>query len=429
MTALRIALCALLMLLLTACGGGGGGTVASTSGIAGNAGLSNPPTGSNVVPVSVDAGDAAIEPSGAFYPDVPYTTVKVCVPGTSHCATIDHVEVDTGSSGLRLMAASLGTLGSELPAESSGSQQFAECLPFVESYSWGSVRTVDLYVGGETAHAVPVQIIGDATYSVPAACSSSGLTASNTPQSFGANGLIGIGNLAYDCGADCASSSQSGYYYLCTPGAAGSCTEATAPLADQLPNPITRFEADSSGIADNNGSLITLPALPVAGADTASGVLVFGIGTRANNGLGSATVHLLDALGNMQTTYKGTDYSASYVDSGTGDLEIPDDSIPACARSSSAYGYSCPATTLDLQATVQGSNTNVISTVNFTAANAAQLFNNNPSYAAFGDLADTQPPEGDSFAWGLPFFFGRTVYNSIEGQTVAGQGSSAFLAF
>ena len=34
-----------------------------------------------------------------------YTTVTVCAPGsTSNCQTIDHIQVDTGSSGLRILS-------------------------------------------------------------------------------------------------------------------------------------------------------------------------------------------------------------------------------------------------------------------------------------------------------------------------------------
>ena len=63
----------------------------------------------------------------------------------------------------------------------------------------------------------------------------------------------------------------------------------------------------------------------------------------------------------------------------------------------------------------------------FSVANADQLLNNNPTFFAFNNVAG---PNGDptSFAWGMPFFFGRTVYTAIEGRsTPAGQGP--FFAF
>ena len=39
-----------------------------------------------------------------------FATVVVCSPGTSNCVTIDHVQVDTGSTGLRVPATLLSTL-------------------------------------------------------------------------------------------------------------------------------------------------------------------------------------------------------------------------------------------------------------------------------------------------------------------------------
>lgn len=43
------------------------------------------------------------------------TSVTVCVPGTSNCVTIDNVQVDTGSQGLRVLASQLPA-SLELPA-------------------------------------------------------------------------------------------------------------------------------------------------------------------------------------------------------------------------------------------------------------------------------------------------------------------------
>jgi hypothetical protein len=60
--------------------------------------------------------------------------------------------------------------------------------------------------------------------------------------------------------------------------------------------------------------------------------------------------------------------------------------------------------------------------VNFAVANADQIFNANPSFNAFNDLA-VPSGDGTTFAWGLPFFYGRTVFTAIEGRnTPAGMG-------
>src|SRR5258708_37366610 len=54
-------------------------------------------SGQNVAPIVVNAGPANNYANGAF------TSVTLCVPGTSTCQTIDGVLVDTGASGLRLV--------------------------------------------------------------------------------------------------------------------------------------------------------------------------------------------------------------------------------------------------------------------------------------------------------------------------------------
>jgi hypothetical protein len=65
--------------------------------------------------------------------------------------------------------------------------------------------------------------------------------------------------------------------------------------------------------------------------------------------------------------------------------------------------------------------------VSFSVANADQLFAANPSFNAFNNLA---VPSGDTttFAWGLPFFFGRNVYTAIEGRSTPG-GAGPYFAF
>ncbi|MGA7321505.1 MAG: DUF3443 family protein, partial [Candidatus Sulfotelmatobacter sp.] len=90
-------------------------------------------SGANVAPISVNGG-----PSGN-YPDAGFTSVTVCVPGTTTCQTIDGVLVDTGSSGLRILSSAL-TLS--LPQQNaSDGNPVVECLPFVSGYTWGPVQT------------------------------------------------------------------------------------------------------------------------------------------------------------------------------------------------------------------------------------------------------------------------------------------------
>jgi hypothetical protein len=85
--------CFVLALCVSAASCGGGDTVSSNGGGGGVA------AANNVVDVAVTSG-----PSGANSINVLYTTVTVCLPGTSTCQTIDNIQVDTGSYGLRILA-------------------------------------------------------------------------------------------------------------------------------------------------------------------------------------------------------------------------------------------------------------------------------------------------------------------------------------
>src|SRR4029077_10019456 len=92
-------------------------------------------SGQNVAPITVNAGPAGNYANGAF------TSVTVCVPGSSTCQTIDGVLVDTGSTGLRLLSSALTI---KLTQQETGTgNPVVECLPFLGSYTWGPVQTAD----------------------------------------------------------------------------------------------------------------------------------------------------------------------------------------------------------------------------------------------------------------------------------------------
>ncbi|MDY7573075.1 DUF3443 family protein [Actimicrobium sp. CCI2.3] len=52
-------------------------------------------------------------------------------------------------------------------------------------------------------------------------------------------------------------------------------------------------------------------------------------------------------------------------------------------------------------------------------ANAHTLFANNPTYSVSAFLAGLNS-DSISFDWGLPFFYGRSVYTAIESKGVSG---------
>jgi hypothetical protein len=390
---------------MVSCGGGGGDLGSSGSG----PGTTAP--ANNVVSVTVSGG-----PSNNAL-NVLYTTVTLCLPGTSTCQTIDNIQVDTGSYGLRILAPVL-TLTFQPEALSNGSA-LVECTSFVDGYSWGPVAVADLQISGESASSVPVQIIGDSRYpSVPADCSGSAPMEEDTVAAFGANGIIGIGPFPSDCGEFCAESvPEPAIYYACS--TESNCTATTVPEASQVPNPVTLFTTD------NNGSIITLPSAPSAGTTTLTGSLIFGIDTESNNASGTETVVPIATSGSnagfITTVFSGTTYAESFVDSGSNGYFFTDSSLTTCTDSGFTDFY-CPSSTASLSGELQlASGT---STVDFDVASAEQI---NATYFVYPGLGGTNPT-ADSFDWGLPFYFGRRVATAIDGYTTSA-GSGPYIAY
>jgi len=346
-----------------------------------------------------------------------FASATLCVPGTTSCQTFDHLLVDTGSYGVRVLESEL-TL--DLPAVASASgQPLAECVPFVDSTTWGPVRMADVKLGGELAANLPIQVIGENTFAKPASCTGS---AANDFQTLGANGFLGVGIYKQDCGAPCAEPPSSrlnpGTYYACSP--TQSCAIAAVPLSQQVANPVAAFPVD------NNGVIIQLPSVSAAGAPSVAGLLTFGIGTQANNGLGSATVLAPDMQGYVTTTFPigGTPYEST-IDSGSNFLFFLDSAatgLKMCTGGLSSF-Y-CPTSTANLSATLSSIN-GASTTIGFSVANLSKL---SASAFALSDVAGPMPrfpydTTVPAFDWGLPFFFGRSVYTAIEEQnTPAGVG-------
>jgi len=398
--------------LIQGCGGGGGGGGNGSSSSTVTPGTNAiAPAGSNVQPISVDAGLGGTV-------NLAFTSVTLCAPGSSaNCQTIDHVLIDTGSSGLRIMSSALGASLSLRQQTDASGNPVVECAHFADGYSWGPVKLADLKIAGEQANSLPIQVIGDPNFSAaPSKCSSTG-PSKNSVQELRANGILGLAIFRQDCGNACAFNGNPGIYYTCP---ASGCQQAAMPLAMQLQNPVSMFAVN------NNGVIIELPSVPAAGAASVSGSLVFGIGTQANNGIGTATVIGVDSnTANFTTIYNGTSYSSSFIDSGSNAFFFADAGMPVCTDPSAA-GFYCPLATKNLFATIQGRNGRSAS-VDFSVANAVTLVTSNPGFAAFGNLA-APPLGGTSFDWGFPFFYGRKVYTAIEGASTPG-GPGPYVAF
>jgi hypothetical protein len=395
------------LIVVASCGGSSSSSSSSTSS-------SPPPTVSNSVDVEVNLGPTDDYVNGLF------TSVQVCAPGsTTNCVTVPDVLVDTGSSGLRLLSGALGGLSLPAVTDSSGND-VQECVQFISlAYIWGPVAQADIHLSGETASSAAIHIISESPqYGVPASCLTLGTNGAvdyNSLSALGANGILGVANYAQDCAIPGCNeaSNEVPQYYVCP---SGNCQFATFSSSGIVTNPVSLFSQD------NNGVLISLPTIPAVGQQTASGLLIFGIGTQSNNALGSATIYLVDAYSDFTTTYNGTQYSNSFIDSGSNALYFLDYATLGTIECTDSFGnpagFYCPPSTLNFTVTNSGTN-GTSGSVSFSIANAANLFSNT-TFAAFNDLGGDSgtSPSTDYFDFGVPFFFGRNVFTGIAGTTV-----------
>jgi hypothetical protein len=412
-----------LSVFLAACGGGGGdsgnssvssgGSSGSGSGSGGSGSGGNVGGTPNAQPIASTAANTVpitVGPGAQNFVNIPNVTVTVCAPGTSVCQTIDNIQVDTGSYGLRLASDAAAQIITNLPInQSTSGGQLAQCTQFADGFTWGTVRTADVKIGGETASAIPIQIVGDlANSTVPASGCINGSNESTSRQ-LGANGILGVGVSATDCGAACANAATSNYY-SCPSGT--NCSQTAVAVANQVVNPVTKFAVD------NNGVIVQLPPVASAAASV-TGTLVFGIGTQSNNTLTGATSFKSSAFGNLSGSYKGASVT-TIVDSGSNGLFFNDTSLPNCTTSFT--DFYCPASSTALSSTVIGQD-GTSATVNFTVANAKTLAGSGTNYALNG-LAGNIGSFPTLFDFGLPFFFGRHVYFGF-----GNNGNAPFVAF
>jgi hypothetical protein len=422
---------------------------------------------------------------------------------------------------LRLLKSSLVTPGGvslALPAQTlPANAQFntpagtsLECYPFVLGGLWGPVATADVHIAGETASAIPIQLIDDPVNATPeqkkdcisaaggqptldaciaqggtlATCTNSSSAAIkflySTAASLQANGILGIGMMPYDCGPTCTLAPQSlsslppGFhiqYYVCPDLLAVNCQPGVVATDMQVQNPVVHFVPDDGnldygGQPDNNGTIITMPDPSPIGAGVAKGRLVFGIETRSNNKIDSRATRIIAGAPWLVTASDGTtspaatcpsdtcplnpgylyftttvgsiSYLDSYIDSGSNAYFFTDSSIPSCTGQTGAAtlgAWYCPPGTneLALSATLSDdrSPANPV-TVKFKIANSDLLFgmSSNAFNNLGGSMGSLAPRAPQTFVWGLPFFYGRSVYTSIWGQALSPNGSwNAFYVF
>ncbi|MFM0499318.1 DUF3443 domain-containing protein [Paraburkholderia caffeinilytica] len=428
---------------LAACGGGGSGDGSNQgsalgwnatpdwintpggSGNSGNAGdagnTSNIKTDkNNTVPIRVDNSMGGV--------NMLSTSIKVCVPGTqpgaSQCVTVDRMLVDTGSTGVRITASAIQALNAQLLTQVGavddkpngnyigGAYPIAECMPFASGFTFGSIKRADITIGSRTASNIPIQVIGDGAFSTPADCIAHGGTDLSTAQSLGANGILGISNFTSDS-KDALDNAMPGLYYYCP--SQNSCISTRMTAAKEVMNPVAAFDADY------NGTVIRLPAVPASGQAGVAGQLIFGVGTQANNALPTnANYFAVDQYGGITTQYQGTAFNMSAIDSGTNGYAFPDSSIPTTS------GWYTPTSTLSLDATMEATNgSGTPYKLTFPLDNAVNLMaSGNAAYNNVG----WNFSYNRTFLWGLPFFYGRSVYTVI-GNNKVGTHTGPFVAF
>ena len=428
------ALC--ILMLLASCGGGSSTTTTVTGSGLNSLGLSPAVSTAfvqtdNNMRVTVEDGPHGFQLSANA--NILYATVSVCSPLDGQCVSIDHVQVDTGSVGLRVLASKVKGLNLPPLEVVSGAAPLhaRECYPFVIGGMWGVNVNAVVGLGRQQTTRMAIQLVEDDTNPASAMQPTSDCIAAangnvlNSAASLGSNGILGIGSTNIDCGQTCVAGDYTGtyvQYYACPPGAlnATACSTTTPVAANfQVSNPVFRLPLD------NNGIVLVMPAVTNPGAATAAGELIFGINTSAsgNNQLPASLrkVYLgLDSTNNaaylnITTKYNGTIYQSSYLDTGTNGLFF-DSAIPACQGNA----WYCPTSNMSVSASLWDGGVSEVSaspiTLPFQIGNAEALFSTNNT--AFSNAAGTAPKGATTFAWGMPFFYGKKVFMSIWDITV-----------
>ena len=510
-----------LALVLSACGGGGGGGSSATAtpaptltnfDILGSASYTNVPAQPNAAlcpstPEQTSLLAAPTTSSAAVYMDVcpittttngtsstsgvaniPYISVYVCAPGsTTNCAWIDHIAVDTGSEGLRLLASAVpNSLLTALPAVTTANLVFAspppatgpvgECYDFVSSFFWGGVYTADIKFGGTAAYpnapntqlaatGIKLQILNDTN--MPASppsgnnsisgtqttCgSSAGSVQENSAAQIGANGLIGIGLFQEDCHGNCTSGLGAANYYVLTGNAVTGTLKPISPSASSsMQNPIAALPSPY-----NAGTTFQLNAVHNIIAATKNNNTLAQPSAFAGSlsfGPAPSNVHQLIAdpvNGYIQSTVLGTTYSlanlgGTYLDSGSNALFFSNSGTTSAGTGLNLAGVAtCPGNnvfacvTAATSCSIDGITTKCVSlspTSMTSVATAAApspasysvpvdpanyplaVFDANTTFNTFSPAVDglalVSSTNAGIFDWGLPFFFGRTLYFGI----------------
>lgn len=335
--------------------------------------------------------------------NVPLVSVTICEPGTRNCRTIDRIQLDTASVGLRLFS-SLAT-GLNLPAvKGANKQSIFECTSYGggDSY-WGPVRLADVKLGGEIATNVRVQTWQDPPGGVN--CS----ILRDHPQAGEINGILGV-SFAHDDCADVGSDNNCGataafHYYTCDGSHCSALNDLTS-LA--VSNPLMSLPRD------NNGYLIEFPNVAAPQA-TVAGTLTLGLNTLSDNRLGAIATHEipLPANGWFHLKYEGQDFLSRF-DTGSDSYYLPVKfGLPMCT-------YFCPNQPTDLHLSVVTGRT--VTPFNIEISDPGDATDHD-RIQVIPDIANLL--DGSPFLIGMPFFYGKKIYFGLARDKT----STGFVAF
>jgi Protein of unknown function (DUF3443) len=384
---------------LAACGGGGSSS--SNSGTA-SPSNSNPGTQSGSVPSTPPPQSSTANTVPVVFPpqvmingarvsmlNQPEVSVTICQPGTSNCATIANILVDTASSGLRIFKPAIpSSLAFPVQSNPASGNSVGECMKFLASYAWGYDSLADVKMAGETASNIPIQIVDDSLANTPSDCSEWGIDEQSTyNQGLPFNGILGVRSSQTD-GAS---------IYDCT---GSTCTTLTSSTLTGAANVVRNFSND------NNGVILTLPAIPDQGASAVTGLLTFGINTQANNQTSGVTMIPAIDIG-LTGSFNGESIPVAF-DSGSAENALSDVPLPACLDSASLY---CPTTTTTEALTIQSnSGTGGTLSVPFQVSNGDTYYLHNAANPiAIPNVAAINTPHQELY-FGIPFLLGHQLF-------------------
>lgn len=343
-------------------------------------------TASNSVQITAGSGY-----NGNGY-NTPYVTVTVCQPNTTICQTVDHILLDTGSVGLKIDQSQLQTTLPSITQTGSG-LPISVCNLYGSGYVFATANYADVYIGGEKAPNIPVQIIDDSTSQsgVPSSCSNQGAFV-DFSNSSGAKGIIGVNpmiNLGNNTNLD----------YTCTGGV---CTEINSgiPVTYLNVNPVGYFVS-----GNNNGEVVSLPTVSANTNSNITGTLTFGINTESNNqvptNISSVQGDPNDFIGRFIGLSSGA-YFPTMFDSGTNHFRFYSTEINLCGE------LYCPSSSTAWTSQISSYNMSV-SAIPLSSIITSQTV----AYSLMPNLGLSA--QSGSGLYGLPFYFGKNIYLGFVG--------------